>query len=84
MKIICLTSSCVAFTAEKNEYISENDAKALIDAEFEKRSIKKWSKINVDFFCCGGEKLYIARPEMRLEIRLAEYALPFLTEYFTE
>ncbi len=64
--------------------ISGGAVKTLISYALRRRGQPCWREIGVDVFSGAGETLVIARPEERVEIRLADYALPFLYKFFTD
>ena len=63
--------------------LSGGAAKTLIGYALRRRGLKCWEEICVDMFTGAGETLVIARPEYTLEIRIADYALPVLSKFFT-
>jgi len=84
MKIYCLNESCAAFSAEKGEILCCAEAEKLIRSLITQNNMVQWVGMSVDVFCCEEEYLYVARPLNEIKIRLADYALPFISEYFTE
>lgn len=84
MELYCINESCAAFGAEEGACIGHREAEIYIRRIIRERKLKGWDNINIDMFCAGKRRLFIAWPGGRLEFRIAPYAIPFIAEYFTE
>ena len=65
--------------------LSGDAARLLVNYALRRRGREGWTLASVDAFPGGGsgETLLLARP-VRFEVRLADYVLPFLRDYFTD
>lgn len=67
--------------------LSGGAARLLVDYALRRRGREGWALASVEVFAGnsggGGETLLIARP-VRVEVRLADYVLPLLRNYFTD
>ena len=64
--------------------LSGGAAKLLIGYVLRRRGRPCWEEIGVDLFTGGGETMAIARPRYTVSVRLADYALPILYQFFQE
>lgn len=66
--------------------LSGGAARLLVDYALRRRGREGWALASVEVFSgggSGGETLLLARP-VRVEVRLADYVLPLLRDYFTD
>lgn len=84
MEIYTVCSRCAAFSIPGSSILSENDAEKLVRYLLKDKLLDQWECIHFDVFTSNDMILYLAYPEKAMKIRLADYALPFLGEYFTE
>ena len=84
MEIYCINERCAAFSLASGEKFSREDAEKLVKSLISSKNIENWDTIHIDMFACGCRRLYIAYPDARLRISIAPYALPYISEYFTE
>lgn len=79
-----VNNSYVVLYLDSSEVINENTAEALVREMLASRHLAQWDKMYIDLFSSPRSTLLLARPERNIKVRLAEYALPFFGEYFTE
>ena len=84
MKIYCVNSACAAFSAEAGEKLDKDSAAKLVEGLLKEKRLEKWHKTNIDVFAAKNARLYLAYHGEEIKINIADYALPFLSEYFTE
>ena len=84
MEIYCINERCAAFCIDSTERFSRKDAEELVKSLISTKKLESWETIHIDMFACGCRRLYLAYPDARLKISIAPYALPYISEYFTE
>ena len=84
MVIYVLCEKYAAFSPDCGAELGIDEAEKLLRKLLDDRNITPWKRIHIDVYGIPGQSLYIAYPEAEMKIRLAEYALPFIEEYFTE
>ncbi len=84
MEIYAVCSQYMAFSVSTKNLLNEDESEKFIRELLRKNMLSQWKNIHIDVFANEDTALYIAYPEPGIEIRLADYALPFIKEYFTE
>ena len=74
----------VAMRLHKGQTLSTKAARLLVGYLLRCRSRATWTVMKIDQFSAGGETLLLARPFQGIEVRLADYSLPFLHKYLTK
>ena len=64
--------------------LSGGAARLLVDYALRRRGRDCWSAVSAELFRGRRETLLIARPFAGVEVRLADYTLPFLRSYYAE
>ncbi len=84
MNICLINDRYIVFSVESEKTMDKFEAEAVVRSLLHDKGLPYWKKIHIDMFSSRESILYIAYPEVVLSFSLADYALPFLKEYFTE
>ena len=75
---------CVIILLPPGTELSDGGARLLVRYAQHRCGAAPWGKIAVDLFHSDGETLVLARPAEGTEAVLADYALPFVHNYFID
>lgn len=84
MKVYAVNRKCVAFSMSRNAVINKSEAEFLVKRMLKQHGLLAWKHIRIDMFAFNDIALYLAYPDNRIEISIADYALPYIIDYFTE
>lgn len=77
-----ITDALVALYLSGEEPIDPDSARALVREARRSGGLDGWDSMSLSIFSGRGGLLVLAAPENSIHITLADYALPFLEEYF--
>lgn len=84
MEILAIAESYAAVLLDNGNPLCANQAETMILQLLKKEGMPLWDGMYIDEFCASNNVLLLARPKKYTGIRIADYALPFLKDYFTE
>ena len=79
-----VSDCCVALILGREETLSAQTAKNIINELLKKNTGLVWDEMYIDIFSGKSGSLLLARPKVITKMSIAPYALPFLKDYFTE
>ncbi len=83
MEVHVICNEYMIFTSPADELINGKALNKLVHKIQKESSMTPWENICAEIYCCCKENLYFIYPD-EPKIYLADYALPFLKEYFTD
>ena len=83
MKLQIISDKFMIFTSPAEVLICGDALNKLVHKIQKENAISSGDNIRVEIYSCNKENLYFIYPN-DVKIYLAEYALPFLGEYFTD
>ena len=75
---------CITILLPRGSRLSKGGTMLLVNYLQRRRGLESWGAIHADLFPGHDETLMIVRPMQTVSVRLAEYILPFLNNYFMD
>lgn len=79
-----ISSQCVTLLIHNGAGLSRAEAEELVRCALTLGGFSQWSGMSIHMFTGGGDALLMAVPAGGCSAFIADYALPFFEEYFTE
>ena len=79
-----INHSYVTLLIHKGENMTTEQAEQAVRHALSVCGYDPWESMSIEIFEGGEDSLLIATPRREPQVRIADYALPFLNEYFTK